>query len=637
MSVDPRLLRYYNQELGHLREMGAEFAREFPKIAARLGMEGIEVTDPYVERLLEGVAFLAARVQVKLDAEFPRLSQRLLEIVYPNFVAPTPAMLMLQLQPDPNEPNLARGFRLPRGTALRKSRTERPADSAGRRGEDDRAPVEFRTGHPLTLWPIEIAEAQYFTYAPDLPLASLPAGPRVRGGVRLRLRATAGLTFAEMDLDRLRLFLGGNDETAYRLYELFHAAALGIAIGPAERPWRWHHWAGPGAVRRAGFEDDEALLPVAPRMFQGYRLLQEYFAFPQRFLFVDLCDLAPGVKRHTGTELEVVVLFERGDAHLENLVDAANFALHCTPAINLFPKRADRIHLSDAVNEYHVVPDRMHPLDYEVFEVTEVTGYSAGNAVETRFLPFYAAFHTEGEEHSAYFTLQREPRLLTEAQRRDGFRSSYIGSEAFLSLVDAHEAPFSGELRQLAVTALCTNRDLPLQMPLGYGATDFLLETAAPVASIRALKGPSRPYSPVWERGAEWKFINNLAFNYLSLVDTDPEQGAAALRTVLEQYAPTTDPATRRQIDGVRSVRVGPVVRRLPAPGPIAFGRGLRVELEVDELAFQGASAFLFGCVMEKFFARHASINSFTETVLRSRARGEVKRWVPRWGDRAIV
>jgi type VI secretion system protein ImpG len=635
--VDPRLLRYYNQELGHLREMGAEFAREFPKIAARLGMDGIEVTDPYVERLLEGVAFLAARVQLKLDAEFPRFTHRLLDIVYPNFMAPTPAMIMLQFQPDLNEPNLAHGFRLPRGTSLRKVRAERRGDPAGRLDEEDRAPVEFRTAHPVTLWPIEIVEAQYFSYAPDLPLASLPVGPRIRGGVRLRLRSTGGLTFAQIELDRLRLFLSGNDETAYRLYELFHGAALGVAVGPAERPWRWHHWIGSKGVQRAGFEDEEALLPVSTRMFQGYRLLQEYFAFPQRFLFVDLCDLAPGISRHTGTEIEVVVLFERGDPHLENVVDTSNFALHCAPAINLFPKRADRIHLSDAVHEYHVVPDRTHPLDYEVFDVTSVTGFSAGNAVETKFLPFYTAYHMEGADHAAYFTLQREPRLLSETQRRHGFRSSYIGSEVFISLVDAKEAPFSGDLRQLAVTTLCTNRDLPLLMPLGHGATDFLADTAAPVVSIRAVKGPSRPYSPVWERGAEWKLVNNLAFNYLSLVDTDARSGAAALRTVLEQYATTTDPATRRQIEGIRSVRLSPVVRRLPAPGPIAFGRGLRAEIEVDELAFQGASAFLFGCVMEKFLARHASINSFVETVLESTARGEIKRWVPRWGDRMIA
>jgi type VI secretion system protein ImpG len=636
--VDPRLLRYYNQELAHLREMGAEFAREFPKIAARLGMDGIEVTDPYVERLMEGVAFLASRVQLRLDCEFPRFTQRLLEIVYPGFLAPMPAMLVAQLSPDLNDPNLARGFRVARGSALRKVRGERAAEAAGKGAlDDDRAPIEFRTAHEVTLWPLELTAAQYFSYAPDLPLTALPVASRVRGGVRLRLKCGAGLTFSQLALDGLRLFLTGNDEVAYRLYELLLGAPLGIVVAPAERPWRWYRWLSAENIRAVGYRDEEAALPVAPRMFQGYRLLQEYFAFPQRFLFVELGGLAPAVRGHKADELEVVLLLERGDAALEQVVDRANFALHCTPAINLFPKRADRIHVAENVHEYHVVPDRTHPLDYEVFQLTSVIGHGGGRTGETEFLPFYAAFHTEGGDHGAYYTLERRPRLLSESQKRNGFRSSYIGAEVFLSLVDAQEAPFRGDLRQLAIGSLCTNRDLPLMMALGHGRSDFALETAAPVTAIRALKGPSRPCSPVWERGAEWKFINHLALSYLSLTDSSPREGAAALRQLLGLYAATSDPAAKRQIEGVRSVRSQQTVRRLPATGPIAFGRGVRVEVEVEELAFQGASAFLFGCVLERFLARHVSINSFTETVLRAAARGEIKRWVPRWGDRAIL
>jgi type VI secretion system protein ImpG len=207
----------------------------------------------------------------------------------------------------------------------------------------------------------------------------------------------------------------------------------------------------------------------------------------------------------------------------------------------------------------------------------------------------------------------------------------------FISLVDPQEAPWRGDLRQLGVGTLCTNRDLPLTMPLGAGKTDFTLDTAAPIQAIRCVKGPSRPYSPVWEGGAAWRFISHLALNYASLVDADERDGAAALREMLELYATSIEPSARKQIEGLRSVRVNRTVRRLPATGPIAFGRGLVVDVEVDELAFQGASAFLLGCVLEQFFGRYVSVNSFTETVIRSTARGEIKRWVPRWGDRLIL
>ena len=624
--MDPRLLRYYNQELQHLREVGAEFAREFPKIAARLGMDGIEVTDPYVERLLEGVAFLAARVQLKLDAEFPRFAQRLLEIVYPNYLAPTPAMVVAQFRADLNEGNLARGFVIPRGAALR-----------GQLGKDDQTACEFRTAHDVTLWPLEIVAAEYFSYAPDLPLAQLPIGARVKGGVRLKLRTTAGLTFNQVAIDRLRLFLAGADEVAYKLHELAVGAPAGVLIGPWARPWSWHEFLPAARIQRVGYADAEALLPVGERMFRGYRLLQEYFSFPQRFLFLDVVGLANAARRQSAAELEVVLLFERGDPSLENVVDASNFALGCAPALNLFAKRADRIQVTDGGYEFHVVPDRTRPMDFEVFEVTEVTGFGVGADSVQSFLPFYAAYQDGAAGDHGYFTVQREPRMLSEAQKRSGFRSSYIGSEAFLSLVDPKEAPWRGDLRQLGVATLCTNRDLPLLMPLGAGKTDFTLETAAPIEAVRCVKGPSRPYSPVWEGGAVWRFISHLSLNYLSLVDANEREGAAALREMLELYATSADPSARKQIEGVRTVRIDRTVRRLPAPGPITFGRGLVVQVEVDELAFQGASAFLLGCVLEQFFGRYVSINSFTETVLRSAARGEIKRWVPRWGDRPIL
>ncbi len=625
--MDPRLLRYYNQELQHVREMGAEFARQFPKIAARLGVDGIEVSDPYVERLLEGFAFLAARVQLKLDAEFPRFTQRMLEILYPQFLAPTPSMLIAQFRPDMNDGNLASGFVIPRGSSMR-----------SQLGKGDATACEFRTAHEVRLLPLEVAAASYFSYAPDLPLPQLPGGSRIRGGLRIRLRAGAGLTIADLDLARLPLYFGGGDEVSMKLYELALGACAGMLVLPPQRPAPWYQFLPATQVRALGFEDDEALLPVTLRGFQGYRLVHEYFAFPQRFTFVDLHGLGAPARRCTGSELEIVLLFSRGDAALESVVSEANVSLFCAPAINLFHKRAERIQVGDGSYEFHVVADRTRPMDFEIHDIESVTGYGAGGVQAQRdFLPFYAAFHTEAPEHPAYFTQQREPRLLSPEQQRKGTRSSYVGSEVFIALVDPEEAPYAAELRQLAVTALCTNRDLPLQMPVGVGKTDLTLDSAAPLACIRVLKGPSRPLSSLRQGNVAWQFINHLSLNYLSLLDNDARQGAAVLREMLELYALGGDGATLRQIEGLRSVKVRPLVRRFPLPGPVTFGRGLEVELEVDELAFQGASPFLFGAVMERFLTRYVSINSFTETVLRSDSRGEIMRWVPRCGNRPIV
>ena len=637
--MDPRLLQYYNIELQHLREMGAEFAEEFPKIAARLGMNGLEVTDPYVERLIEGVGFLAARVHLKLDAEFPRFTQALLETIYPHYLAPTPSMLVAQFTPDGNEPGLAAGVTVPRGTTMR-----------GVKGVDDPTECEFRTAQDVTLWPAEVVSASYFSYAPDLPLTSLPIAQRIKGGVRIRLRTTAGLKFSQTAIDRLPLYLTGRSDVANGLYELCLAGGLGTLVLAGKDASRSYALLPARSIQPLGFADSEAMLPVTLRSFQGYRLLQEYFSFPHRFRFMELSGLRRALSRVDGSEIELVILLGRGDPNLEKVVDASNVALFCTPAINLFPKRADRIHVAEGAFEYHVVPDRTRPMDLEVYEVTEVIGHGVGSDSEQEFRPFYAAYSSDDEHrHSAYFTTRREPRLVTADQKRRGARSSYVGSEVFLGLVDSAHAPFSGDLRQLSIKTLCTNRDLVLQMPVGIGKSDFTLDVAAPVTAIRVIAGPTRPFAPLADGAVSWRAISHLSLNYLSLVNVSEQEGAGALRDLLELYASSADVSARKQIDGIRSVRVSSVVRRLPPPvrdvaasgraatPQLAFGRGLAVTVEVDELAFEGGSAFLLGSVLSQFFTRYVSINSFTETALRSLGRGEIHRWVPLWGARQTL
>jgi type VI secretion system protein ImpG len=625
--MDPRLLQYYNLELQHLREMGAEFAEQFPRIAARLGMNGLEVSDPYVERLLEGVGFMAARVQLKLDAEFPRFTQALLEMVYPHYLAPTPSMLVAQFKPDLTDPNLAAGPVVARGSALH-----------GLLTGDAVTACEFRTAHDVTLWPVEIVSASYFSFAPDLPLTTLPIAQRIKGGVRIRLKTSAGLKFSQTTIDQLSLYLAGRDDVANKLYELCLATGLGTLARWSKGPSRRHEFLPAQTVRPVGFADDQALLPVTLRSFQGYRLLQEYFSFPQRFRFFELAGLRSVLASADTDEIELVMLLGRGDATLESVVDASNFALFCAPAVNLFPKRVDRIHVTDETYEYHVVPDRTRPLDFEIYEVTKVVGHGTGSDSEQQFLPFYSAYSSDTDQQaSAYYTTRREPRLVGAGEKLRGSRSSYIGTEVFLSLVDPADAPFSGDLRQLSIQALCTNRDLALHMPAGVGRTDFSLDVAAPVPSIRVVAGPSRPSAALADGAIAWRALSHLSLNYLSLVDSTSQEGATTLRDLLELYAAGSDASARKQIDGVRSVQVGRVVRRLPAPGPLAFGRGLEITVGVDELAFEGGSAYLLGSVLDRFFARYVSINSFTETVLRSQGRGEINRWVPQWGARPTL
>jgi type VI secretion system protein ImpG len=627
--MDPRLLRYYNQELRYLREMGAEFAQAFPKIAGRLGMEGMEVADPYVERLLEGCAFLAARVQLKQDAEFPQLSQQLLEMVSPNLGAPMPSMLVAQITPGA-DPNLVAGLTLPRGTTLTGPAT---ALSATR--------CEFQTAQSVVLTPLVVTCVQYFSTVPqDLPLSSLGLPERPRSGVRVQLELPVGLSVAQLALDDLRFYIGGLGDVARRLHELITCAGVGVLVGEPSRSRgraeaSAYRFLEASAVKAVGYDDADAMLPVTLRGLSGTRLMQEFFAFAQRFMFIDVCGLSAALKACSESQVELVFLFNRHDAALEGSGEPANFALHCVPAINLFERRAGRIDVDDSQTAFHVVPDRMAVADHEVFDVRSLQGFAEGGEPIT-FLPLFAVPKRDPAGAQGFYSTVRKPRLLPGNSQREGPRSAYVGSEVYASIVDLKQAPYRDGLRQLSARVRCTNRDLPLFMPTS--SADWVLQTSAPVAGIAVLAGPSRPYSAPRDGGVAWRLLSLLSLNHLSLVDQSPEEGALALRELLELFAPAGDVnGLRRQIEGVRRVAVKPVVRRHPVPGPIAFGRGLEVTVTVDEMAFEGSSAVLLGSVLHRHLARHVSMNSFVRTVLVSQSRGVLMTWGALSGARALL
>jgi type VI secretion system protein ImpG len=297
------------------------------------------------------------------------------------------------------------------------------------------------------------------------------------------------------------------------------------------------------------------------------------------------------------------------------------------------------------------VPDRTRALDFEVYRVDSVAGYGAGQTEEAAFKPFYAARDSEGDSvvggsgGGGYFATTRVPRTRSTKERQLGGQVLYAGTEVYVSLVDSAGGPFRSNLKQLAVAARCTNRDLPQHMPLGVGSTDFHVEGGPPVHFVRCVTGPTPPRPSYAEGEFAWRIISHLSLNYLSLTDGDAGQGAAALRDLLKLYVElATDPALRaaaapmhRQVESLRSVKIAPVLRRAQTPGPIALARGMEVTVTFDENAFGGAGVFLLGAVLEWFFARYVSLNSFTETVVRTLDREEIMRWPGRPGRKPIA
>jgi type VI secretion system protein ImpG len=620
--MDTRILKHYEGELAYLREMGAEFADSYPKIASRLGMEGTEVIDPYVERLLEGVAFLSARVQLELELQFPTFTSHLLDIVYPHYLAPMPSMMVAHFVPDAATSQLTDGFSLPRGTKLRSTLVD-----------GEQTACVFQTAHDVRLWPIEISEAEYIDGRGQLVAAGIARDTNARAAIRLRLRRTGGEPIRDLSLDRLPLFMNAQSGRAWELTELLSTQVSGVVGRSTDRRADWvQPLTGVGVVP-LGFDTEQALLPLPKRSFDGYRLLQEYFAMPERFHFMEVQGIGPALGRADGSDVDIYILLREGRPELTAAVTPAAFTLFATPAINLFEKRCDRIFVTSRDVEHHVVADRTAPLDFEIHSIESVVGISSAGNDDITFRPFYSDddLTAAGNSHPAYFTQARRMRQRSEKERLRGVRTSYLGSESFLTLVDARQAPYPADLEQLAVNAMCSNRDLPMLLS-GGGTDQFHLPDGGPVASIRLPVSPTRPRPTLAQGDTSWRLISHLSLNYLSIVDQANGGGAAALRELVGIYAPVGDKITEKQIEGILSVSSRPIVRRISDEVLSTAVRGIEITLTFDESFFEGTSVFVLGAVLEQFFRKYVTINSFTETVLRTQQRGEIARWKPHSG-----
>lgn len=615
---DEDFLRYYWEELLYLRRLGASFARTYPKVAARLELEADESPDPHVERLIESFAFLTARIQRNLDNDFPEIAAELLGVLYPHLVDPVPSMTVVRFDVDPDRGKLTSGFPVPRHTPLFVH-------------ADGGAICRFRTCFPVTLWPVELTEARFDS--PDR-FPFLDRAGEVATVLSLSIETRAD-PLHELDMDRLRVHLAGDQILAEGLYELLFNNLLGVVVLPDGEdgepdPARRRHLH-PSAVQPVGFAEEEALLPYPPHAQPAYRLIQELFAFPEKYRFMDLV----GLDGHGASErLTMHFLFDRLPAP-RLTVSPSNFVLGATPAINLFEKTSEPIRMDHRRLEYRLVADRRREKTTEVHSVLSVSSSATppgrrgeGSDGVREFAPFYAFHHgMERRGQKAYWHARRVLSLYQDV----------TGTEMLLSFLDLDFKPGHPPVETVFAHTLCTNRALAEQLPAG---TELQTDQVAPVARIVCLKKPTAQISPPLGGQTLWRLVSHLSLNYLSL--SSGEESLRALQEILRLYCTNESPVARQQIAGLAALEQRRVARQVGwqegagrGDGWRGFCRGLEVTLTFDESLYVGSSAFLFASVLNRFLGLYAPTNSFTQLRIRSLQReGEWKRWPPMVGAR---
>ena len=600
------LLEYYNDELAYIRELAGAFAKAHPSIAGQLRLGRDAVDDPHVERLIEAFAFLTSRVRRKLDDDIPELSDAVLQILYPHYLLPIPSITIVQFQPPTD---LSGPYTLSRGSELLSETV-------------DEARCRFRTAYPVTLWPIRLADARLAEK--PYPAPPRTAAPSASAVLHLTFECNGdSASFTDLGLDSLRICLRGPHHQTMPLYEAIQNRVVKVAVAESVEDTR-AVTLNPEAIKPVGFGEDEGLLPYPASSFSGYRLLTEYFAFPDKFLFFDVTGLDAKTLLGAGRTLHVFMFMSTARKDLQRVVSAEHFALGCTPAVNLFRQRAEPIRLTQTKSSYRVEADARRPHSVEVYTVDEVMATQPDGS-QVRYAPFYGVTHAWSGSETAYWLSTR-----TDGDPERG------GSEVHLSLTDVDLSRFTQSGATLSITTTCLNRDLPARLPFGGEHPAFELnEPGTAVPGITCMTPPTATLRPALGNGARWRLVSHLALNHLSLMGEDATE---AFREILRLYDFREAPETQAVIDAVTRLAGRRGAARVPGrAGPVAC-QGVDVELELDPERFSSEGGYLLAAVIQRFLALHVAINGYTR--LTARMKGEPRsmaEWAPQTGERTLI
>jgi type VI secretion system protein ImpG len=611
-----QLLPYYEQELGFLRRHAREFSERYPRIAGKLLVGGEVCEDPHIERMIESFALLNSRIAKRLDDDYPEFTEALLEVLYPHYLRPFPSCSIARMDFGPAAAQPGAFGAIPRGTQL----ATRPV-----RG----APCIFRTAYPVTVAPLALTHARFDAIL-DAPDAVRPP-PQAAAAIAVTLSATGAASIAALGLSSLRVFIDGEPSFCAALRDALFMRAV-CAWAEADGDGRWVPLSAV-PLRPAGFDDEDALIDFPARSHTAYRLLTEYFCFPEKFNFfdIDLTALAAALPHGARSiTLHLGLSGLRADsntARILGLLAATNMLLGCTPVVNLFRQRGEPIRLTHTTDSYPVLADARRAWAFEVQSIDSVRLVRQTPQGESivEFRPFYSLRHGQMPDRSGHYWIMRRDPLL--AERSPGY-------ETQISVVDIDFDPADVETDTLSIELTCTNRDLPAALAYGARGGDLFLEGGTTVQSIVFLRKPTPSYRFERGRGAHWRLISHLSLNHLSLSGG----GIDALREMFALYDLPRSPASQRQIGGVLAVAHRPATAWMAGNPFACMVRGIEVRLTIDEEAFVGSGIDAFAHIVERFLGLYVHANSFTQLVIVSNKTGqELLRCQPRSGDLSLL
>ncbi len=650
--MNREFLEHYNRELKILYERSSDFAAEFPGVAERLGGLSEDTMDPGLVGVLEGSAFMAARVQLKLKSEFSEFTSALLDQILPNYLAPIPSAALVEASPAFDDPNLVEGIHFKSGSYIDAVYVE----------QERRVSCRYRLCSDLSLWPLHLETAEYCATPAPLQALGLEIANGTTSGVRLGIRRrTQALNLkkkskneepapvSEVLIDTLPINLVGSAGDTITLYEQLFSNCKRISFRYLDEFGDPKFIiADPKIIQQVGFDLNERLFDNDDRIFSGFEILREFFTFPNKFIGFKLTGLQKILSRVTAPAFDILIEFDTSISRLASVVKPEMFSLYSAPASNYFKMSCSRIPIRTREHEHHVLPDRSKPLDFEAHKIIDVFAHYPGSKEKIKVFPLYSLpTGNTPIDDALFYSVRRIPRRRTTEERRFGVQSNYTGTELFLSLHEPESLDDNDRVRELSVKCMASNRHLTDQLPIGEAGADFYLSNDTSI-EMRCVAGPTSPRESLVHLEKKqrdsapsgailWNLINLLSLNHLGLLDRSDTDKAGGLRELLSIFSDLSDIVTERRIRGIESIDSRSIVRRIKQDNGFNAARGIEIRLKIDEKAFEGTGIFLLGAALDRFFAEYASMNSFTETVIESTQRGIIKRWPPRSGSGQLL
>ena len=611
-----KLFTKYERELVILRSLCREYAQRYPKVAAKLQMGGDTCDDPHVERLIQGVALLSARVAKRLDDSYPQFTEALLNLLFPHYLRPFPSCAIARFVGEPCAEGKPSAIpEMPSGTLLESA----PVDGV---------PCTFTTVYDVSPSAVVLAEASFET------LIAAPVATRLPEDVTSSLTLKFASAVPGKPLSpaaRIRVYTDGNSSFCAALRDSLFVHTRAAYIQLDDGPWVRLPVV---PITPAGFADDEALIPFDARSQKAYRILAEYFAFPEKFNFVDidipaLLTRMPADRTHFTLHLAIADIRPDGDkARMLAGLSKQHLLQGCTPVVNLFRQPGVPITYDQLSADYTLLASGDFPQAYEVYSVDKVhmVRQRGRDAAVTEFRPFYSLRHGEedGTEQGRYWLMRHDETLAICSP----------GHEKSIALVNADCEPLESERNTVSIELSCTNRDQPCSLKIGVPEGDLFVPGATSSDVIRLLRRPTRPARLANGPAMHWRLISHLALNHHSLA----LEGAEGLREMLTLYDLAPSPVSRRQIAGILAFDQSETTAWIRHKHGSSLVHGTEIRLTLDEEAYAGAGVHLFVQVLDQFFALYVHLNSFVELVILSRQSGkELFRCKPRSGSMNLV